>query len=49
MMKKKYIKPEMKVYAVGTQQLLAASGIEPESGVSLFSNEGPDDDNEDMW
>ena len=49
MMKKKYIKPEMKVYEVGTQQLLAASGIEPESGVSLFSNEGPDDDNEDMW
>ena len=49
MMKKKYIKPEMQVYEVGTQQLLAGSGTEPESGVSLFINEGPDDDNEDMW
>ena len=49
MMKKRYIKPEMLVYEVGTHQLLAASGTEPESGVSLFSNEGPDDDNEDMW
>lgn len=48
-MKKNYIKPEMKVYEVGTQQLLAASGTEPEPGVSLFSNESPDDDNEDMW
>ena len=47
-MKKRYIKPEMKVYDVGTQQLLAASGTEPESGVSLFSNEGPDDDNDEM-
>ena len=48
-MKKKYIKPEMKVYEIESQQLLAASGTEPESGVSLFSNEGPVDDNEDMW
>ena len=49
MMKKRYIKPEMQGYEVGTQQLLAASGTKPEPGVSLFSNESPDDDNEDMW
>ena len=47
-MKKNYIKPEMKVYEMEPQQLLAASGTEPESGVSLFSNEGPDDDNDEM-
>lgn len=49
MMKKKYIKPEMQVYDVGTQQLLAASGTKPESGVSLFSDEDPDDGNDSMW
>lgn len=48
-MKKKYIKPEMQVYEVGTQQLLAGSGTGPESGVSLFSDEDPDDGNDDMW
>ena len=48
-MKTKYIKPEMQVYEVGTQQLLAGSGTKPESGVSLFSNEDPDDGNDDMW
>lgn len=49
MMKKKYIKPEMQVYEIGTQLLLAASGTKPESGVSLFSDEDPDDGNDDMY
>lgn len=42
-MKKNYIKPEMKVYEMEPQQLLAASGSE------TFSLRGkPDDDNDDM-
>lgn len=41
MMKKKYIKPEMQVYEVGTQQILAGS--------PRIVNEGPDDGNDDMW
>lgn len=41
MMKKRYIKPEMKVYEVGTQQLLAMS--DP----SL--NGTPGDNNTDMY
>ena len=48
-MKKKYFKPEMQVYEVGTQQLLAGSVTEPESGLSLFRYGDPDDDNEDMY
>ena len=48
-MKKIYIKPEMQVYEVGTQLLLAASGTKPESEVSLFSDDAPDDYNEDMY
>lgn len=48
MMRKKYIKPEMKVYEIGTSQLLAASGAgTPE--VDFYPDEGPEDDNEDMW
>ena len=41
MMRKKYIKPEMKVYEVGTQQILAGS--------PRFVNDDPDDGNDDMW
>ena len=48
-MKKEYIKPEMQVYEIWTQQILAASGTQSESGVRLFSNEDPDDGNDDMW
>ena len=44
-MKKKYIKPEMKVYEVGTQQLLAVSPGDP----GYYGSKAPDDDNEDMW
>ena len=40
-MKKKYIKPEMQVYEVGTQQILAGS--------PRIVNDDPDDDNDDMW
>ena len=47
-MRKKYIKPEMKVYEIGTPQLLAASGAgAPE--VDFYPDEGPEDENEDMW
>ena len=43
-MKKKYIKPEMKVYEIETPQLLAAS--DPET----FSLRGKTkDDNDEMW
>ena len=48
MMKKKYIKPEMQVYEVGTQQLLAGSGTEPETQVNYYSGDAPDDMNDDM-
>ena len=48
-MKKKYIKPEMQVYEVGTQQLLAGSGTESESVVIDYSDSVPDDYNEYMW
>ena len=48
-MKKKYIKPEMKVYEMKPQQLLAGSGTGVESGVSYYSDECPDDGNEDIW
>ena len=47
MMKKIYIKPEMKVYEVGTQQLLAGSGVE--SGVGYYGDECPNDGNEAIW
>ncbi|MGM9779746.1 MAG: hypothetical protein ACI3ZD_15655 [Prevotella sp.] len=42
-MKKKYIKPEMQVYEVGTQQLLAGSGVD------YYSGDAPDDRNDGMW
>ena len=48
-MKKKYIKPEMQVYELGTQQLLAGSGTESESVVIDYSDSVPDDYNEYMW
>ena len=41
-MKKKYIKPEMKVYEMEPQQLLA--GSDP-----ALHNDGPADNNEGMW
>lgn len=43
MMKKKYIKPEMQVYEVGTQQILTVSQV------NCYSNDAPDDGNDDMW
>ena len=45
-MKKKYIKPEMKVYEIGHQQMLAGSGSE----VIDFNmtHEQPGDSNGDM-
>ena len=42
MMKKKYIKPEVKVYEVGTQQLLAGSGVD------YHSDDAPSDMNDGM-
>ena len=44
MMKKKYIKPEMKVYEVGTQQLLAGSDTE-----SFLLGGSPSDGNGGMY
>ena len=44
MMKKKYIKPEMKVYEVGTQQLMAGS---QEENFRIGGRTADDDD--DMW
>ena len=41
-MKKKYIKPEMKVYEIETPQLLA--GSDP-----ALHNDGPVDGNDEMW
>ena len=41
-MKKEYIKPEMKVYEMEPQQLLA--GSDP-----ALHNDGPADNNEGMW
>ena len=46
-MKKKYIKPEMKVYEIESQMLLSVSGTE-EPGVS-FGDDCPEDENEDIW
>ena len=43
-MKKKYIKPEMKVYEIETPQLLAAS--DPET---LSLRDRAEDNNDDMW
>ena len=40
-MKKKYFKPEMKLYEIGTQQILAGS--------PRFVNDAPDDCNTDMY
>ena len=45
MMKKKYIKPEMQVYEVGTQQLLAGSPGDP----GYYGSQTPGDNNEGMW
>ena len=42
-MKKKYIKPEMQVYEVGTQQILAGSQV------NYYSDDAPSDMNDDMW
>ena len=41
-MKKNYIKPEMKVYEMEPQQLLAASD-------PALHNDGPADNNDEMW
>ena len=41
MMKKKYFKPEMQVYEVGTHQILVGS--------PRIVNDDPDDGNDDMW
>ena len=41
-MKKKYIKPEMKVYEIETPQLLAGSN-------PTLYNDGPGEGNEGMW
>ena len=41
-MKKNYIKPEMKVYEMEPQQLLAGSN-------PTLYNDGPGDGNEGMW
>ena len=43
-MKKNYIKPEMKVYEMEPQQLLAAS--DPET---LSLRDRAEDNNDDMW
>ena len=43
MMKKIYIKPEMQVYEVGTQQILTVSQV------NYYSNDAPDDMNDDMY
>ena len=48
-MKKKYIKPEMKVYEIESQQLLAGSVTGVESGVSYYGDKCPDDGNEFIW
>ena len=44
-MKKNYFKPEMKVYEIGTQQLLAGSPGDP----GYYGSKAPDDDNTDMY
>ena len=43
-MKKNYIKPEMEVYEMEPQQLLAASGSE-----TFSLRERTEDDNDEMW
>ena len=43
-MKKKYIKPEMKVYEIETPQLLAASDSE-----TLSLRNTTEDSNDEMW
>ena len=48
-MKKNYIKPEMKVYEIESQQWLAGSGTGVEFGVNYDSDDCPDDGNEDIW
>ena len=40
-MKKKYFKPEMKLYEIGTQKILAGS--------PRFVNDDPEDNNTDMY
>lgn len=42
MMKKKYIKPEMQVYEVGTQQILTVSQVD------YYSGDAPADMNDGM-
>ena len=46
-MKKEYIKPEMQVCEVATQQLLDGS-LEPESNLNIWADDAPEDDNDDM-
>ena len=41
-MKKKYIKPEMKIYEMEPQQLLAGSQ-------EFYNNGTPNDGNDEMW
>ena len=48
-MKKNYIKPEMKVYEMEPQQLLAVSGTGEEFGMSYYGDECPNDGNEAIW
>ena len=48
-MTKKYSNPEIKVYEMEPQQLLAGSGTGVESGVNYYSDDCPDDGNEDIW
>ena len=48
-MKKNYIKPEMKVHEIESQQLLDGSGTGVESKVSYYGDKCPDDGNEDIW
>ena len=48
-MKKKYIKPAMKVYEIESQQLFAGSGTGVKSEVNYYGDECPDDGNEFLW
>lgn len=43
MMKKKYIKPEMQVYEVEPQEILAGSGVD------YNKDDAPGDNNDGMW
>lgn len=47
MMKKKYIKPEMQVYEIGHQQMLAGSDLDSNL-IDINIDDKPDDINGDM-